>query len=359
MGKRGRFFSNKRGMAEEVLLEIMQALAILLVITGNMMYVNSRFSKIGFAKPFYARDIGLMITAAHSAEGNLYYTYNIPPIDEKNVEKYKFQFQISDNFVLVNATDSPKQNLYWYFSDLNILPINYDQSGIRGLFTFSKEGNRIDIGKSLDTEPNTLTCPFVNTYNEGWLSKSVIIDSAHGESSDDKGGINKQDNSYYESALTKTIATRIELQNKILTRPEDNFVKISQRREIVQNNGDAAVLVISTGDYPETGKNYIKAYYNINSDEATKAKSRKLGCKILNRILIHEALEGRNRINGVIVVPSDSDYITQIIPAGRVGVILELGNIQIPKLPVENNFLSDTTDLANAIKQGIGDYYAK
>jgi N-acetylmuramoyl-L-alanine amidase len=359
MGKRGRFSRNKRGMSEEILLEIMQALAILLVITGNMMYINSKFSKAGFAKPFYARDVGLMITAVHSAEGNLYYTYNIPAVDADSPNKYRLQFQISDNFVLVNATESPKQNLYWYFSDLNIEPIKYDQSNIRGLFTFSKEGNKIELSKGLDTNPNIITCPFVNTQNEGWLSKSMIIDASHGASAEDKGNVNSADNSYYESDLTKLIATRIELQNKILTRPGDNFASVSQRRDIISKNSDAPVIIIGIGDYTDKSKNYIKAYYNINSDTATKIKSRKLGCKILNSILVHDDLEGKELINGVLVIPSDSDYITKIIPSGRVGVVLELGNIQIPRLPIKNNFLSDTTDLAGAIKQGIGDYYTK
>lgn len=359
MGKRGRFSRNKRGIAEEVLIEIMQALAILLVITGNMMYINAKFSKIGFAKPFYARDLGLLITTAHSTEGNLYYSYEIPPVEADDPNMYQFQLEIADNIILVNATNSAKQNFYWYFSDLNILPINYNQGGITGLVTFSKEGNRIDIGRSLDTNANILTCPFVNTYNAGWLSKNMVIDAAHGSSANDKGDVNSADNNYYESTLTKLIATRIELQNKILTRPGNNYVTLSQRRNLVQNNKDVSVISINIGNYADTKKNYIKAYYNINSDETTKLKSRKLGCKILNTILIYNSLEGTDKINGVLVMPSDSDYINQVIPAGRVGIVLELGNIQIPKTPIENNFLSDTTDLANAIKLGIGEYYAR
>ena len=359
MGKRGKFSRNKKAMTEEILLEIMQALAVLLIITGNMMYINTKFSKIGFAKPFYARDLGLMITTAHSAEGNLYYTYNIPVVDPDDPSKYKFQFEIADNLILVNASNSVKQTFYWYFSDLNIKPINYNQAGIIGPITFAKEGNKIELGKNVKTNANTITCPFIDTRNEGWLGKKIVIDASHGESAADQGGINSIDNGYYEAGLTKTIATRVELQNKILTRPGDNFVSASQRKSIVTSNDnkDATVISISIGDYPETHKNYIKAYYNIGSDEKTKTKSRKLGCKILNNILVYDTLSGKGEINGVVILPSDSDYINQIIPAGRVGVILELGNIQRPRTPIEKNFLSDTTDLSNAIKQGIGDYY--
>ncbi len=97
-------------------------------------------------------------------------------------------------------------------------------------------------------------------------------------------------------------------------------------------------------------------YYNINSDETTRIKSRKLGCRILNSILDYPRLDRRERINGVAVIPSDSEYVQKILPEGKAGVLVELGNIQIPR---NENFLADLTNLAEAINMGIGNYYEK
>jgi len=45
-----------------------------------------------------------------------------------------------------------------------------------------------------------------------------------------------------------------------------------------------------------------------------------------------------------------------MIPAGRIGVMLELGNMQISK---KDSFLADTTSLAEAIGAGRGNYYSR
>ena len=75
----------------------------------------------------------------------------------------------------------------------------------------------------------------------------------------------------------------------------------------------------------------------------------------MNTITDYEKLSKGDKINGVVVVPSDSEYITKIIPKERIGILLEFGNIQIPKV---DNFISDTTHLAEAISHGIEDYYS-
>jgi len=356
MGKRGRLLRNKRGVGEVLLMEAMQAVAIILILTGSMVYVNAKLAKIGLAKPFYARDAGLLTTTLYSASGNIDYSYYVDAVERKEPTKYKFQFIIADNFVKVNATESSKQNIYWYFSDFGTAPINSEESEILGGIKFLKEGNGIKMGKQISLTKNKILCSAVHTKDAAWRQNRFVMDPAHGENATDKGAVNNKDENFSESELTYAIAKRIGIseQNKIMTREKDVYASFAQRESVVKGNSNAVVISIHIGDEQSTESNYIKAYYNINSDEIARKKSSKLGCSILNAVVEYGKLDGRENIKGVAVIPSDSDYIKRIVPAGRVGVLLELGNIQIDK---KDNFLADTTHLAEAIYTGIGNYY--
>lgn len=359
MKKRGRLFRNKRGIAEDLLIEAMQLLAVALILTSTMFYINAKFSKVGFAKAFYARDLGLLATAMGASPYTFIYDYYVNPVDNAEPEKHKFHIVVGENVIKVNASNSPKQNLYWYFSGSSIGNASFEESDILGPAHFVRDGNDIRIGEPTDFNENKLSCPYVDTKDTVWKQKVFIFDPSHGENANDTGAVNSADNTFFESQLTFTIAKRIGISehNKVMTREKDTYASIAKRDSVIANTDSTAMIIsIHAGDDSDTDKNYIKAYYNTNSNEEAKAKSRKLGCSILNAILDYSKLKNREGINGVAVLPSDSGYINRIIPAGRTGVLLELGNIQITK---QDNFLADTTHLAEAVYNGIGGYYEK
>lgn len=357
MKKRGRLFRNKRGMAEDLLIKAMQLIAIAFLLISTLYYVNEMFSKVGFAKAFYARDLGLMGTAMAASPNMFIYDYYIDPVDKAKPEKYKFHFQVGENVIKVNASNSARQTLYWYFTGSSIGNNSFDESGIALGIHFVKDGDDIRIGEPKGFNEKKISCSYIDTKDSVWKQKNFILDPAHGENANDTGAVNSMDSTFAEHQLTFTIATRIRISehNKIFTREKDAYAGMAKRESVISNAGSTAIIIsIHTGDDENTNRNYIKAYYNTNSDDKTKAKSRKLGCSILNAVLDYSKLKNREEINGVAVLPSDSNYINRIIPAGRTGILLELGNIQITK---GDNFLSDTTNLAESIYNGIGGYY--
>jgi N-acetylmuramoyl-L-alanine amidase len=287
------------------------------------------------------------------------YDYYVSPIEKSEPEKHKFHFQVGENVIKVNASTSKKQTLYWYFTGPSIRNASFDESGIVMDTHFLYDGDNIKIEEPEDFNEKKLSCPPIDTSDTAWKQRMFIFDPSHGENANDTGAVNSADKTFFESQLTLTIATRVGISehNKIFTRDRDTYANMAKRESVIANSDSTALIIsIHAGDSQDTGKNYIKAYYNANSDEKTREKSAKLGCIIINSILEYGKLKNKEGINGAAVVPSDSDYITKIIPAGRTGVLLELGNIQISK---EDNFLSDTTHLAEAIYKGIDGYYKK
>lgn len=364
MGKRGRLFRSKRAVATELLLEAMQAIAVILILASSLAYVQNELARIGFAKKFYARDMALLTTTLYSAPGNIYYMYYVKD-DEKDPGKYKYTFNISNNFAVVNATNSAKTNSYWYFSSAWMKPILYSEKERLGLINFAKEANEIKAGLSIKTNPKKVFCPAVNTKVSGWKTAvNLIIDPAHGENSSDLGGVNIGDNGFYEEERVLLLALSSGFQmetgkKRFLTRDKSTagrYKSLDKRSKFIREKAgeNSIVIGLSIGDYPDKTKNYIKAYYNINSGGETKTKSRKLGCKILNSILVYQKLKNTKTISGVAIIASDSDYVQKVLPSENVGVVLELGNIQIQR---GKNFLADTTNLARAIYEGIEDYY--
>jgi N-acetylmuramoyl-L-alanine amidase len=364
MGKRGRFFRNKRAIGSMILLEAMQLLAVILILTGSIMYVNNKLNKVGFYKGFFARDFGLMTTTLYAAPGNVLMFYDIFPPGETESVEYGFGFKVSDNFVNVNATTAAGYALYWYFSSFGMYPIRFEDSfePNAALLRIGKEGNAIKMAKPGGSfvKGTALACPFVQTTEKGWLDKSFIFDAAHGDNKDDKGAVNEADRTFYESEVTMDIANKvgvIQMGNRLLIREKGKYIPFLKRAGFISENADEDTMIISihTGNNPDESVNHIKAYYNILSGEDARKRSRKLGCEILNSIARKKDLKNVDNINGIAVIPSDSDYIQRIIPAGKIGVLLELGNMQIPR---NNNFLPDSTALAGAIYEGIAAYHA-
>ena len=365
MGKRG-IFRNKKAIGSMIFVEVMQLLVVMFILISSLLYVNNQLDKVGFYKTFFARDMGIMNTAIYGIPGNVKQFYDISPADPKESEAYNFTFQLLPTFVLVNASTAKDQSVYWYFSSYGMEPTHFDEKIPSGtaILEFQKEANRIEVGTTTSSNSfnaESMICPFIDTFEKGWLTKNFVFDAAHGEKEEDKGGVNEDDSGFFESDVTMSIATKLGNKgfgNKKFTRKSGEFKKLEEREEIVKGTDDNTVIIsIHVGNNSDKNVNYIKAYYNIFSDDATKLKNRKMGCKILNSILENsDDIPGGGSINGANVIPSDSAYIQKIIPKGKIGIILELGNIQRSK---DGNILDRkaTTELVDAIFEGLGSHY--
>ena len=71
---------------------------------------------------------------------------------------------------------------------------------------------------------------------------------------------------------------------------------------------------------------------------------------------MREKLKQRGRINGANILPSDSEEINKVLPSGEVGIMIELGNINMDP---DKTFLKDTDNIAKSIYLGIQNYYIK
>lgn len=362
MKKRGKLYKNKRAVATELFLEAMQAIAIIFVLISSFSYAQNELGKIGFQKKFYARDISLLTTAMYSAPGNIYYLYEITYEEEPG--RYNFSFETEDNFIRVNATESPQTSTYWFFDDKNLEGFSLSESSSTGILKFAKEPNEMKAGFRTSSNPKQILCPFIDTKKTAWKTGAkLILDPGAGLDETDKGEVNSQDTNFYEEERMLFIALNAGFEfekgsKRLLTREKDGkrFVSLQERNDFVNENYEENSIIISlhAGNNADISKAYIKAYYNSESDEDTKIKNRKLGCKILNAIINSEGLTGKSRIEGLAVIPSDSEYITKVIPEGKTGVLLEIGNIQIPK---NQNMINDPTTLSRAIFRGINEYY--
>ena len=54
---------------------------------------------------------------------------------------------------------------------------------------------------------------------------------------------------------------------------------------------------------------------------------------ILNSIIEYSKMDNNGMINGLAVIPSNSDEIKKVLPIGKVGVMLELGNVDWLNFP--------------------------
>lgn len=354
-------FGSRKGDANYLLIEAMEAVAAILVLIGALMFVNSSLDIGGFASKFYARDIAFMIDTSLAAPENLLYLYNVNPVEKNSPQKYLFDFSASDGAVKVNATNVPRQNVYWYFSDKSLEPVQYSEAGRIGIVKFSKMGGKLNIGLNAASNPKVISCPIVDTAQKNWLVNTVVVDPRGLEARGDFGNVNSADNNFREDTTSMAVALGLSAMKTgqvVLTRTVDDAeAPLQKRAGIASQNSGAGTLIISVsaGTSANSNENYIKAYYNIDSDYTTRMKSIKLGCKILNAMLLEEGLAGREKIKGAAVIGTDSYYATSLIPAGSTGVMLELGNIQIAR---NDNFLADTNGIAESIKKGLEEYYS-
>ncbi len=365
MGKRG--ILGRKAEAPVLLIEAMQALAVILILSGSLAFVGNQLERVGYAKKFYARDYGLLLTAMNSIPENIGFSQDMQSSVNNVNPKHRFSISISDNIVSVSATESPGNFSYWHFSDLALNKVDASVKNMRGILSFYKQGNSIRVvnASGYIFRYPTITCDYAETSNKAWRGNTkLILDPAGGYHAGDLGLVNSADKSFNENSIALGIASSSSFgvgkeTNVLLTRQasvSNSTATLEQRSEFIKNNADSnsIIISISTGSMQSSTTAYLKAYYNINSDEQTRKKSRKLGCLILNSILHKEGLLKVGYIQGLQVIASDSEKTDKILPPGKVGVILEIGNIQIPK---NDNFLSQKEDLAGAIFSAVNEGY--
>jgi len=364
MKKRG-VLRGKKAMSSILLSEAMQLLMTGLMLTSSLGYVQDKLDKPGFYKAFYSRDFGIMMTALYGVPGNVYQIYSTIPKGEEDNLDLQFHFDVSEGIVRINMSDSPKHRLYWYFSDPKIRFNSYNENlGVSHNVQIGKEGDYIKLGEKISVNKKAISCAYIDTKQSDWLKKTFIFDAAHGENVTDLGAVNQKDSSFYESNIALKIILSSELSrigNLKRTRESESYVKIEERQKIISDvESNAMIVSFHVGDY-EDGSNHIRAYYNADSTGDIRLKSKRLGCELLNSIM-YSFYEKSNEfkmdfnVKGVVVIPSDSEYIKKMVPAGKIGILLDLGNVQLTK---KDHFLTDTTRIAKAVYSGLENYHEK
>ena len=342
MGKRG-FLQKKLGKRglNFLIMELFQLSAAMLVMVIELSTIGGIGKGLTITKDFYARDIALMVDLMYASPSNLNYLYAI-----KSAEGELFNINSSKFFVEVSGKNYPRAESYEFYANSGMQMLSMNVKEFAGFLRFSKEGPMLSASSEGKGNSAAINCPSIKTSLSGWKGTKVAIDAAHG--GDDRGFINSKEENFYEAERTRTIAMTLGntpyLTNHVFTR-ETGGMADGERLEKAREGGIA--ISIHAGSSADINENFVKAYFNGGSDKEIREKSAKLGCMIINSILSNEKIKG---INGASIVPS---YLP-VIPKDRVGVMLELGNIQIPR---NDNFLSKESEIAKSIYSGVEGYF--
>lgn len=325
-----------------LMIELFQLAASMMVMATELTYVGGIAKRLNLEKEYYSRDIALMLDIMYASPSNFNYLYTV-----KAADKELFNFDISNFRVSISTKNYPQKMSYDFYENYRMNRLMINETGFAGFYRLYKQGDTIGGSRKDTGNMLMLSCSQVETSKGGWRSIPLVLDPAHG--GDDRGFVNSKDSGFSEAdtalGIAKAIGLAGRIPNNVLTR-ENSAATGQQRKETLDSAGGIAIS-IHTGSDADPNANFVKAYFNANADPETRAKSAKLGCLIINSLLSNSKIEG---ITGANIIPS-SEFI---LPENKPAVMLELGNIQIPK---EKNFLRQQSDIAQSISDAVVGYF--
>lgn len=159
---------NKRGVEQEVYFMIFEVLMIVFVSFVLFRYVNSMGDNTYFEKNYLARDLSLLTTTLLASPGNIGYTYYF---DKGDISK--FSYDLENGAFIVSKKESP---MYFIYAE-----DGFRSSGIKASLSapkqlqFSLIGNDFEIGENLQLSFGKLVCRGVDTKDEEWKKKEIVI----------------------------------------------------------------------------------------------------------------------------------------------------------------------------------------
>ncbi|MFH2028192.1 MAG: N-acetylmuramoyl-L-alanine amidase [Nanoarchaeota archaeon] len=343
-------FSNKKGgVLQDVILSILQILILVGSLSIVGYFVNKELSKITFEKNYLAKDIALLTDTVYAAPSNVlvhysYDKYSLEPIFEKKISGVDEYFRVR----IIKPDEDEKESESYPFAK-NSLEAPLASLKLKTGMTISKINNRVAAINNADDNILRLKCPSVQTKDNLWQSKTIMITPGH-----DKGG-GIESNGIKEGDVMGDISQQIEdtLSNAIIGAYGDGRLFVGDDKDRMINSADM-IIGLHAGKY-DSGINNIKAYYSIETSGEMKNKNIKLACLILNKIT--DTDYSNIEISGTSIIPIfEQDYENAILPRDRPAILLEIGNLESEE--GRRIFTSgEWGKLGKAIIDGIEEYY--
>jgi N-acetylmuramoyl-L-alanine amidase len=375
-----RIFSSKRGEVEKTvlppLLETLIPLAIVLL--GLLWFIASLASSTWQARQSLATSYALDLDLLPASAGN-YMLLDRPFWAD---QKTNLSMLFDKNFVKVYDKSNEAQSaIYYYLPDSRfeyvLSDLKYKNRPV--VPKIAKTGNKIVVSDAAEhamTDLNQLFCPALKVQ-----LKSVILDPGHGwndaeakrekeaggnaadiaKSGGDKGAVASFG---YESEIARRIAGFAQQARPLLLKSSTRSLVIDENLDLagriskIESGSADAVISIHLGSNPDKAQFNIKAYYNAYG--ARSSDSAKLACEIVNslsqNIMSVQTSNAKNTffVTGTAVVPVNPDQLLpddpmQVLVKDKIGVFLEIGNIQQPGSVLETSQAVIASAVAEAV----------
>ena len=362
MGKRGIFGSKKADINSELYFIAFEVFLAIIVMYALFSYIdrNTGTDSSIFEKSYLSRDLALLTNTIYAAPGNVFYIYKA---DKLRLPRFDIGFSNQE----VTISETGKDRLPFYYPYANDLFFSNPSLGLTkpSKIEFIKSGNDVKIGESVYLNLNKLNCPQIDTTDDNWKNKKLLIDEGHGS---EELGFTSQGR--YESRIIDSIAKSFQVESSSKgfgnidhTRTGligENTPRLSKTKikEKIKNSDIIISLHVGKDDKEI---NNLKAYYSIQSNREIQDKTIKLACLVLNKILDNEE---SGYITGASIIPIDSDTIleTDTDPIlnyeeakDKIAILLELGNIEINR--GDNMLYKEDGKIGSSMIEGLKAYY--
>lgn len=332
---------NKRGNLTEMVLSPMFALIIVLalVFIPLLKYTTAVGQSAYFEREFYSKDLGLMVSALQAAPNNVILNYN-------NVKSVNVTFK--SNYIETHGYDVNPLNSPSKVSRFHIFPSSVEVIGVTlspGIITDEKgNSNPIAYSIMLNKDSKTITASSSNGFTANvqkkdsvdlaiddfiskiYEEKKIYIDTiGSGITSDNNDGV----------IFGKRICTGVLPGKSFLNDcPLDNRATLEDRIKLAK----AADFIIVIFVNEESGDDLTVYYYEGTGETVDKSK------KIAD-YAVKMFSNGRFVMTRDDIAHLDNDEIKKIISKDKVGIVIEIGNVDELKASDIGIFSSDLRNL--------------
>ncbi len=352
--KRGLFSSKRAEAQDQMLWQISQGVFILLYAFGLMSYLQSVGQNPLLEKNYLSRDLALLVQTAYSSPGNIEFSYTHEKV---NLPNYNFLFQ--EQYVNVVEPGSSQYIFYWYADDLKSNSILNGEARSPKSIQICNIAGKVAVGTQSCGSTAKLECNLnINTIIPPDKKPVILLNPVFGGKETGKVGAE-------DLIQEKEVARQILLSLKNLdtsskfqflsTRDLENDLgeteqlTLDEREQIIKDTNYDILITVSVGN-PPPDKNPILAKIpkHDKSDTTTIKKNEKLGCIILNSILVNDF-----QITSLSPIIADDQDKLLLASKSQLAVSLELGNIEFP----QSSLLTDPNKVAKSIYNALIEYY--
>jgi N-acetylmuramoyl-L-alanine amidase len=325
-------FHSKKGAVVDIIMHpTFVTFVAVLVLFYLLWFIYGLGSDFTFEKKFLATDMALTFDSLFAAKDNvvLYYL----PQRTDFVPRFNYSFEKNKITVFSSSRAESGAGVYYFISDpeIDFEPTTLVFSPPFVLPRFSLLGNTFKIDDAHAADKKPINLHLLSCQGQRYDYGSILLDPAHGIDAN-KGSEGLVAGGLKEHILTREIGvfartfdiTEPKLVSD-LTRDADFALSVDDRKSMIKDS----VISINIGSAPALD-NFVKAYIYYNPK---KQESLKLACELVNAV--SSALTNNGiTITGTSIVPvipeHESDEQLQILVEDKPGVVLEIGNINVP-----------------------------